>query len=50
MSETQSTYTVEYRIGGIWYAAAKLTAADLAEIALKAFRKAQPSVEWRLAA
>ena len=50
MNETLITYTVEYRVGSIWYAAAKLTAADLAEIVLKAFRKAQPSVEWRLAA
>jgi ubiquinone biosynthesis protein Coq4 len=43
------TTSIEYRIGGIWHLAATFAAADLAEIALRAFKRAQPFLEWRMA-
>jgi|GEM_PF-5175181 len=44
------TFSIEFRIGSTWHKVATFTADDLAAIALKAFRKAQPAVEWRLSA
>lgn len=42
-------YRIEFRIGGAWSVAAQVKDDDLAEAALKAFRKASPGVLWRIA-
>ena len=40
-------YRIEYKLT-VWNVAAMFEADDLALIALKAFRRAQPHVEWRM--
>ena len=48
MDNMTPRFIIEYRLGSTWNPAAQVIADDLAKAALEAFRKASPSVEWRI--